>query len=90
MELLKNQKRILDVIKDNGPIKKEEIARITNLAQHKVNTIISEFYDGEIINKDVNGMISINTKQYAFRNENSAHEVNHWREYKLKNLSRIV
>lgn len=90
MVLMKNQQKVLDLIKDKGPIKKEDIVQLTNLTPLKVQNILSEFYDGELINRDINGVITLNTRIYAHRNENSAHEENHWKVYKLKNLSRVV
>lgn len=90
MELLKNQQTVLDVIKDNGPIKKELIVELTKLPYHKVQNILNEFYNGDLVSISVDGMVAVKPKVAAFRNENSEHEVNHWREYKLKNLSRIV
>lgn len=80
----------MDVIKDNSPIKRELIVELTKLPHHKVQNILSEFYNGDLIGISIEGVITIKPKVAAFRNENSENEVNHWREYKLKNLSRIV
>lgn len=74
-----------------GPIHVKDLIKITGIEEQVVKNIISELTQAQLINRDINNILSVKTNQPPVKHADSE-ERNEWSPYKtkLKNLSRIV
>jgi DNA-binding HxlR family transcriptional regulator len=90
MILGKRTKLVIQAVQA-GPIHYKDLIEITGIEEQVVKNIVSELVQAQLINRDVNNMISVRNTESTSKHPESK-EKSEWAPYraKLKNLSRIV